>query len=669
MLIDIPTIPTCTRYPTAKKHRPVQNIISPHPELIDQSKCIEIIESVDPTKYNKLASMLSNEPDSIYIVVSYCVQHNYTHALRKIISNGDFDLKCYKEIWFTCGTHPTKSAYLDILIQLIKSNFDTMFELFLETYGTEHEPLMPKIETYIVTHERINFIKILTECQTQINYDLLTKLSIQHNKINMLNHCIQNNSFIQSAFDQVHTNLVFDNDNDNSECPLYGFELILILIENFICIDTHLDKILVVACINSDLELATYCITHGADIHYQQDLALRQSTLTTIITYLLQSGADISLAFIPSNCTELHSKIFRTIKPECNIDFDYLMFDKLPTQNAECIKRTIDNVILLLNYGLVIEKEKLSSIIESAITADNVHVGLDQIEFFLDRGADPAGFFSNKLVLESIVSYEKIPILKFIAETYYDRLKPELDRLVLVSVANGYIDLTMYLINLGADIHTEDDKAMLMAMFFGHGPMVKLLIELGINIHTLKHDPFLVCADGYDESLIEYFSFGTSYNLHYYDCLVKDSNSFAIDKFTYGSDHRGIFNLLIEAKVSCPSNQVFNTKHAINEVYEYCFSMNIDLNEIITTIDNVPLIHAIANLNTDRVRFLLEHGANPNTHNLCAIGRALQHAKRKPEILKLCLAHCTYDPSINTRLHKFTLTSEVADIFRTYGYL
>jgi ankyrin repeat protein len=57
-----------------------------------------------------------------------------------------------------------------------------------------------------------------------------------------------------------------------------------------------LNKLLINACRDGDLELVKYCLREGANIHAQNDFALRwasQNGHIEVVKYLVSQGADI----------------------------------------------------------------------------------------------------------------------------------------------------------------------------------------------------------------------------------------------------------------------------------------------------------------------------------------------------------------------------------------
>jgi ankyrin repeat protein len=60
----------------------------------------------------------------------------------------------------------------------------------------------------------------------------------------------------------------------------------------------------------------------------------------------------------------------------------------------------------------------------------------------------------------------------------------EEDYALISASAKGHLEIVKYLVEAGADIHAENDKALIWASDSGHLETVKYLVEAGADIHT-----------------------------------------------------------------------------------------------------------------------------------------------------------------------------------------
>ena len=85
----------------------------------------------------------------------------------------------------------------------------------------------------------------------------------------------------------------------------------------------------------------------------------------------------------------------------------------------------------------------------------------------------------NKLADEPIDSIE----LEYSHLDFSD-CKDKVNELLEFSIENNILSLAKLSIELGADIHAQDDDALCWASEFGHTEIVKLLLDRGADIHA-----------------------------------------------------------------------------------------------------------------------------------------------------------------------------------------
>lgn len=308
----------------------------------------------------------------------------------------------------------------------------------------------------------------------------------------------------------------------------------------------------------NQLDLVTYCIESGYDCDI--NLALKSSfraNKINIMTYLLQNGADIN-----------------------SIDDFDLRFN-----NSETIN-------LLIKYGYVVP---LSNITRAFMTEFVCTDNILNIMWLIEYGADPLFIFDREnyrrdhpvrmfhwhekceefdSYLEYLVSMGKISHIKYLADTYIDKLQPELDRLVIIACANGQISMVEFLLDLGADITAVDNLALKSACYFGQIAIVKLILNRGIDIHSVTDNLFMFVAYGPADK--ECFHTDTSY----YKKLVEDNLIFRNDAYHYEKSHADIINLLIEMNYIPPPAVIFGilvVELLTTELITHMITNNIDI--------------------------------------------------------------------------------------------
>lgn len=200
--------------------------------------------------------------------------------------------------------------------------------------------------------------------------------------------------------------------------------------------------------------------------------------------------------------------------------------------------------------------------------------------------------------LEYIVSMGKISHIKYLVDMCFDKLQPELNRLLVIGCANGQIDMVNYLLDLGADIHTENNLAFISACFFGHLHIIQLLLDKGVIISTIDIDLFI---------LIVYGSIPIKKQLGYKILMI--GNIFRNDLFNIGTSHLDIFKLLMSHDIPILNLDIFSIlpkTYYNNDIFTYILSHCTDTNLDKILEQNVDL------KNIPIVKFLLDHGADPN---------------------------------------------------------
>ena len=613
----------------------------------DINQITELIESADLDKYEKISLMIpkytSNISD-INNIIMYCVTDNHLDLLKKIVEKNDYN---------------SENIIRDILCIIVENNHEEIFRFILDNDTNIRASIInvlsgndiyaTVINDHIVDSERINLLEILREYGIGLDdmyMSQIIKNSIKKNKINLVNYLISYGFDIPTIFDDLHSELIFERTPRLFySSGKYTLEMIHILEENGVNILKHINKIMVVAAENDFVDLLIYCMDNGADIHYSDDIALGRSCTygrTNAMVYLLQNGANIQSVSVDDT-------------------LDHIGFNDLK---------------ILIEYGLDICPEKINHIF-------NEYIGfyfpydLECIQYFLKYDVDISCIFKNKLMLEGIVYHNKLDIIKFLAENYFDDLKPELDRLFITAASNGQTNLMAYLLDLGADSHTENDKAFLSAIFFGHIEVVKLLLSLDMDIHTLIHNLFMIGAygiDAIDHNSNLFKSAHEPIHQEFYYFLITNSSAFNTDYFHFGTDHLDIFKLLIQYNVTIPNNSIFKillNDPIYDEILEYFIQNGMNINEQIDKPEYIPLVRSVNKSNYRITKMLLDHSADPDIDHsypvIMAAGRG------NLEIIRLLLDYGAHNKSPKElsveKLIKHKIDPTVIDLLTEYNFI
>ena len=174
---------------------------------------------------------------------------------------------------------------------------------------------------------------------------------------------------------------------------------------------------------------------------------------------------------------------------------------------------SVDMFVLLSKYQVDVFSHINEFYIDAIVIGD-----LDFIKFCLENGVDIN--YDNGAAQSKSIRYEMINIAEYLAQNGADINFFDIDQIIrcecgdeqvckfikylvdsginlnpnqhmINAVAMGSMYLTGYFIELGADIHIEDDLALFTAAHYGHTNMVTFLLEMGISTDNDKILPFI----------------------------------------------------------------------------------------------------------------------------------------------------------------------------------
>ena len=191
-------------------------------------------------------------------------------------------------------------------------------------------------------------------------------------------------------------------------------------------------------------------------------------------------------------------KIFLTLYSKITYNFKSLLILDLKYNLEEindgwCVKN-----ILIKNFSLENKiKELLKDLIPESIVVNSKYVK------FVSNNAN-IKLFLNEEIIEKIVSYGCSYLAMKIMLNNNDSIDNINKQFIIASMC-GYLSVVKLLIDLGADIHAQNNEALISASWKGHLYVVKLLIDLGANIHA-QNDKAIIYASLNDNlSMVKLF--------------------------------------------------------------------------------------------------------------------------------------------------------------------
>ena len=540
---------------------------------------------------------------------SYSLDQNDIELLRKIISK-------------TNQTDLFDSITVD---KIIYTNNETICRIILDEVHLENS-IIELCFGFIIKNQRINLLELFAEYGHTMNINHLSS-SIQSGYLDIIKFAIANNYDVQGAFNgcDFKTNkidfTIFDiTININTQ-------MLDLLVDHHIDISAQINNILVYASLSDDLELVKYCIesTYATDINAALKLSYNHKE---IMVYLLQSGADIN-SINSSHITGSDISLVKLL-----LDHGYqISTPHMRRLFTVCFiyADDISNIQWLFDYGIdsTIIFGRESYMEKNPNYGFNHSVSLNKKYYLLNS------------YLEHIVAMGKLSHIKFLAETHFDKLQSELDRLFIIAGANGQLDMATYLLDLGANIHAENNMAITVACYFGHLEMVNFLLCRGSDLTSIAENLFMIIING-DNNTNDFCTESATYN------KLICNNIFRNDIFHYGKQHGDIINLLIKYNVKIPDHTVFEIlpkKFYTKDFFTYLISNGIDIhkkirmNNIIfctkTSVKLQSILEASIYWNKiDIVKLLLDNGADLTIINPIIIADSINHTKIKKLLLE-----------------------------------
>ena len=584
-----------------RKNRRLELINKYDSKNINRDILIDLFNNDAYDEIKKLLCRNWQSSDINDLLFEYCIKKNDIDFLNiiiekdknifgNIITNTVNDI--LKEIDFNAFDTHNLRKYVKLIIDL--DRYD-MCKFILT-----HIELSPEAIDEFLHHgirtQKINFLDLFSEFNHKMSTDHIIRAIINNNR-DIVKYIITNNYDIQTVFDTCN---FYNHKNHDASCNILMSVLMLeLLVDHQINIYKKLFLLALQGAKYNSLELVEYCYKCESTIDINTVLAVAiWNNSENIIKYALESGADI-------NSKDLAETSFEVVK-------------------------------LCLKYNPQITPDEINRIFAIHFVSEKI----DNLQILIEHGANPNYIFSqeNKFEhnpfttaniimdkkyhllnskLEYIVGMGKISHVDFLADINFDKLEPELNRLFIIACANGHIDMVEYLLNLGADIHTEDNLAFASACFFGQLHIAELLLDRGVQINTITQDLFMLTIYG---------SIPTG-KIAGYPILIKNSDTiFRNDLFNFGKNHLDIFKLLMENNVPVLNSDIFGIlpeSYRSNEflmyILSHCVNINLDqvLNTCIVQKNMTVLIACMIQKNITVVKFLLDHGANANSIAYC----------------------------------------------------
>jgi hypothetical protein len=523
-----------------------------------------VMELIDNCEWSKLYDMLKKfptdeikSPQALRILFDHCITNKDTEMFRKIVS---------------CKKFSDNLNIVSISIIKLKLDDEEFLRIILDILDFPQYDLEQLMDWILFSQNkkfpRSFFVKIFAEYGYHLTDSQLNNC-VRSGDTELIRYLIQNEYDVQKSFNQC---IFYDDKLRNSDKtgPFSGFssiesdinsETIRLLIQNGIDISLQLDNLLLFGALKNMLDMVSLCVELKATkLNIAFEISCNNNCLD-IINYLLGIVPDLSV-----------------------------------TNNMNLDKANSETVVLLLKNEIHIDPQTLNRIfLDCFVTENDITKSLELMEY----GVDPNCLFDQEICLQEItinpsniirtmmsghskskleflVVSNKRSQLDYLANNYFSRLEPELNRLFIVALANGCTSMAIYLLDLGANYELCCTQALIASCFIGHMKSVRFLLDKGMKLNELEENLVMIVMQGHKTL------YGTT---NYYDKLITNNDTFRNDKFIFGKDHMIIFQLCIEQQVLFPGMsllEVLPKEFYVESVFAYLILNNVDLNHLFT---------------------------------------------------------------------------------------
>jgi ankyrin repeat protein/superfamily II DNA or RNA helicase len=365
----------------------------------------------------------------------------------------------------------------------------------------------------------------------------------------------------------------------------------------------------------NNLDMVKYLVSQGADINNSADIVIKEGNLDTL-KYLISIGLKL-----PKNALEISRKFNKK-----NIENFIMELSREKIEKKSPIKNTRKSPVksTLKRSKKIPPKKELKPCkgdqVRSPISNRCVKIGgaaykkafptvgsKDKVSSTKRNRRPPTkkskvlpkpckdgqirSVISNRCVKIGGAAYKKAfpgghktPIKSPKKTPITSPIQYDINTDLIEACEYGDLELVKDVIELGADISTQDGLPLVMASKNGHLDIVKYLVFLGADIHARKDDAVIwACGGGYLNVVKYLVSEGADFTAQENDCLI----------------------------LACENGHI--------PVIEYLMLMGVN----ITAYDNNAVIMSANNGQLAVVKYLVSLGANPCAQN----NKALEYAK------------------------------------------
>ena len=306
-----------------------------------------------------------------------------------------------------------------------------------------------------------------------------------------------------------------------------------------------------------------------------------------------------------------------------------------------CFHSDIDGIIFCLSYGA-----DINIILRKLVS--NPKIQLDCIKYIINNGGD-----LNCLNSDDIIWISDINIIICLVDNGLDIL-PYVDKLILCAILRHNLSLLQYYcVNFSVDIHIYDGLFLFFAVKYGGIESVKLLLDLGADIHANDNRILAFSKKELYPSTRTHFHGSGLYNkipnMFVYSELSGKSPTDKLDMFKYLIKNGAVITdpvIIMQHYLRYPDALIDD------DLLVYFLDAGWDLNCKHNLYRGEYILeYIIYSGNSDMVKLFLKYGADVRNNNYGAIKIAIK--LDEPEIISLLLTTIDITPLVNTLLEQY----------------
>lgn len=221
-----------------------------------------------------------------------------------------------------------------------------------------------------------------------------------------------------------------------------------------------------------DIETVDFLLSRGADVHYDDDYALKWAALYG------------------------HKDLVRHLVDDLGVDPQ--ADGNAALWNASFYKH-FDVVRLLIDRGVDVNAKD-----GIALTYACAHADREMVEFLLNHGAKVNA--DDGAALAMAAGYDQVDIVNLLIERGAD-VNAGNGKPLLWAAEHGALGAAGVLVRHGANIHANDEKALRAACKWGHASMAKFLLNMNADPNAKGGEPLRLARQGRHTEIIADLSF------------------------------------------------------------------------------------------------------------------------------------------------------------------